>query len=170
MNPMDVLMERISVRDFTDEPVSDSDLESILKAAMQAPSARNQQAWEFLVVDDPSLIRELAKASPYAGPVSRAPMAVVVMGDRGRMTVPQMWDQDMGACIENLMVKARELGLGTCWIGILPLEDRMAYISELFSLPEDMMPSAIVAVGHPAEPMVAKEPRYDPARVHRNGF
>lgn len=167
---MDVLMERISVRDFTDEPVSDSDVESIMKAAMQAPSARNQQAWEFIVVDDPELIGKLSGASPYAGPVSRAPMAIVVMGDRDRMTVPQMWMQDMGACIENLMLRARELNLGTCWIGIAPERERMDFISGMFSLPDNLEPSAIIAIGHPKGPIVAKEPRYDPARVHRNGL
>ncbi len=167
---MDEIFTRISVRDYRPDPVEPDKVELILRAAMQAPSARNQQAWEFVVVDDRGLIEGLSTASPYAGPVGRAPMAVVVMGDRDRMTVPQMWEQDLGACTQNLMLEARHLGLGTVWIGIAPVQDRMDRISDLLGLPDNMVPFCIVAVGYPREEPVPHASRYDPSRVHRNGF
>ena len=108
--------------------------------------------------------------SPYGGPVSKAPMAVVFLGDESRMTVPMMWEQDMGACVENFMVAATSIGLGTVWIGIAPLQDRMDAISDLLSVPEGFKPFCIVAIGHPKEPLAPKPVRYDPARIHRNSF
>ena len=167
---MDSIMLRTSVRDFTDEAVSEGDLEKVLTAAMQAPSARNQQPWEFIVVDDLETIQSLSRTSPYGGPVSKAPMAVVFLGDESRMTVPMMWEQDMGACVENFMVAATSMGLGTVWIGIAPLQDRMDAISDLLSVPEGFKPFCIVAIGHPKEPLAPKPVRYDPVRIHRNSF
>ena len=108
---MNELFTRVSVRDFIPGKVEKDKVDRILEAAMNAPSARNQQAWEFIVVDDPDYIRELSKVTPYAGPVGKAPLAIVVLGNRDLMTAPQFWEQDLGACTENLMLSAASLGL-----------------------------------------------------------
>ena len=101
---MNELFTRVSVRDFIPGKVEKDKVDRILEAAMNAPSARNQQAWEFIVVDDPDYIRELSKVTPYAGPVGKAPLAIVVLGNRDLMSAPQFWEQDLGACTENLML------------------------------------------------------------------
>ena len=107
---MNELFTRVSVRDFIPGKVEKDKVDRILEAAMNAPSARNQQAWEFIVVDDPDYIRELSKVTPYAGPVGKAPLAIVVLGNRDLMSAPQFWEQDLGACTENLMLSATSLG------------------------------------------------------------
>lgn len=167
---MNILFERRSVRDFTDEKVEKGVTEYVLKAAMSAPSAMNQQAWEFLVVDDRSMLSELAKVSPYAGPVSKAPLAVIVLGNRDRMKVAQMWEQDLGACTENLLLGATSAGLGAVWIGIAPIRDRMNAITDMFDLDENLLPFAIVAMGHPKERTEPHQDRFDPSRIHYNGY
>ena len=167
---MNELFTRVSVRDFIPGKVEKDKVDRILEAAMNAPSARNQQAWEFIVVDDPDYIRELAKASPYAGPVARAPLAVVVLGNRDLMTAPQFWEQDLGACTENLMLSATSLGLGSVWIGVAPVRERMNAISDIFDLTENLMPFCIVAVGYPKEKPKPHEGRFKPEKIHYNGY
>ena len=148
---MNELFTRVSVRDFIPGKVEKDKVDRILEAAMNAPSARNQQAWEFIVVDDPDYIRELSKVTPYAGPVGKAPLAIVVLGNRDLMSAPQFWEQDLGACTENLMLSATSLGLGSVWIGVAPVRERMNAISDIFDLTENLMPFCIVAVGYPKE-------------------
>ncbi len=167
---MNELFNRVSVRDFMEGRVEPDKVDLMLKAAMYAPSAKNQRAWEFIVVDDRDLIQQLSKVSPYAGPVGRAPMAIVILGNRDNMTVPQMWEQDLGACTENLMLAATSVGVGTVWIGIAPVRERMNAISDIFDLTENLMPFAIVAVGYPKETPVPHKDRYDRNKVHHNGY
>ena len=167
---MNELFKRVSVREFMDARVESDKVDLILKAAMHAPSAMNQRAWEFIVVDDPKLLAEMSKVTPYAGPVGRAPMAVIVLGNRDDMTVPSMWEQDLGACTENLMLGATSVGLGTCWIGVAPIRERMNAIADMFDLTENLMPFCMVAVGYPAGEVVPHEDRFDRNKVHYNGY
>ncbi len=167
---MDEILSRISVRDYLPDPVDPSKVEAMLRAAMQAPSAMNQQCWEFIVVDDRELLDALSEVSPYSKMVAKAPLAFVLMGNRDVMVVPQMWEQDLGACVQNLMLEGVTQGVGTVWIGISPIKDRMDAISDLFDLPENMVPFCIVAAGYPKETPVPKPSRYDPAKVHHNSF
>lgn len=167
---MNELFNRVSVRDYLDARVEPDKVDLMLKAAMHAPSAMNQQAWEFIVVDDREMLRELSKTTPFAQPVSKAPMAIVVMGNRDNMKVPQMWEQDLGACVENLMLGATSVGLGSVWIGVAPIRERMNAIADLFDLTENLMPYAIVAVGYPKEKPVPHNDRFDRNKVHYNGY
>ncbi len=167
---MDEILSRTSVREYLPDPVDPIKVEAMLRAAMQAPSAMNQQCWEFITVDDRPLLDSLSKVSPYAGMVSKAPLAFVVLGNKDIMKVPMMWEQDLGACVQNLMLEGVTQGVGTVWIGIAPLQDRMDAISEIFRLPDNMTPFCIVAAGYPMDTPVPKPSRYDPAKVHRNGF
>ena len=164
------LFNRVSVRDYMPGKVEKDKVNRILEAAMHAPSARNQQAWEFIVVDDREMLDALSKASPYGGPVARAPMAVVVLGNRDLMTVPQMWEQDLAAATENMMLSATCLGLGTVWIGIAPVRERMNAIADMFDLTENLMPFCIVAVGYPKEKPAPHKDRFKPERIHWNGY
>lgn len=167
---MNVIFERVSVRDYSDQKIDRKVLEYVLNAAMNAPSAMNQQAWEFLVVDEKDKLMELAKVSPYATPVTRAPAAIVVLGNRDRMKVPQMWEQDLGACTENLLLGATASGLGAVWIGIAPIRDRMNMISDIFDLDENLLPFAVVAIGHPKSVPEPHKDRFDASRIHYNEY
>ncbi len=167
---MEEIFARVSVRDYAPDMVEDDELHRMLDAAMHAPSAVNQQPWEFIVVDDPGLLRRLSGVTPYAGPVGRAPAAVVVLGNRDLMVAPQMWEQDLAACTENMLLAAAGLGLGAVWIGVAPVRERMDAVAEIFGLPGNVLPFCIVAVGHPREAPRPHGDRFRPERVHRNGY
>jgi len=164
---MDAIFERRSVRTYQDRPVEPEKIEKLLRAAMQAPSAGNQQDAEFLVVQEPAALKKLARMSPYAGPAGKAPLAIVLLGNTGRMRFPENWEQDLGAAAENLLLEAVRQGLGAVWLGAHPLAERVEAIREQFALPENLRPFAVIAVGYPKEENANRPAdRWDAARVH----
>jgi nitroreductase len=164
---MNAIFQRRSVRSYLDKPVEPEKIETLLRAAMQAPSAGNQQASEFLVVQDAAALRQLSRMSPYAGLLARAPLAIVLLGNTERMKFPENWEQDLGAAAENLLLEAAELGLGAVWLGVHPLRERVDAVKAQFSLPEKMKPFAVVAVGYPkAENANYFVDRWNADRVH----
>lgn len=168
---MDVINRRRSVRKFTDKPISDEHIELLLRAAMQAPSAGNQQPWAFVVVNDKLQLDALSRMSPYATPLNSAAIAIVVLGNQSEARFPENLEQDLSAATENILLEAVELNLGTTWLGISPIKDRMAYISEVLRLSHEMIPFAAIAVGHPEQEDANKFiDRFDPTRIYYNHF
>lgn len=160
---MDAVMSRKSVRKFTEQAVTKEQIEQLLRAAMQAPSAHNQQPWEFVVVQRREALRELSQVHPYAGPMAGAAVGVVVVRRPGEFS--PHWPQDLSAAVENLLVKAEAMGLGAVWMGLFPDRERMELVGKMLSAPEGAEVFAMVAVGVPAERREALS-RYDAARVH----
>ena len=161
---MDSIFHRISVRRYEDKHVEKEKLMQILRAGMQAPSACNQQPWEFYVVKDKAVIERLSEASPYAKCAKDAPV-VFVPCFRSKGIAPEYFDIDMSAAVENLLLEADELGLGAVWMGISPDEGRMKAVREVLDIPEDLHAFALVPCGYPAEER-AQEDRYEESRVH----
>lgn len=166
MDALTAIMGRRSIRQYTDEPVTDEQLETLLRAAMAAPSARNQQTWRFIVVRDDAQRLALSEATPYASMIARAPLGLVVCGDSRVEARPGYWTQDCSAAIENLLVAAHATGLGAVWIGVHPIEERVANVRRICGIPDEVMPMSMIAIGHPAETKPPSE-RYEPAYVHR---
>lgn len=169
METRDPVFARTSVRSFTDEAVSESELEHLLQAAMAAPSAMNQQPWEFWVAEGAEALTRLAAAFPYAKPTAHAAVAIVPCMKTVGLPCPEMAEQDMGACIENILIEAQELGLGAVWQGLYPVKERTKAAAEALGIPRDaaLVPFAIVAVGHPAKKAEPSGPgRFDFARIH----
>lgn len=158
--------ERRSVRRFTDEMIDDKTIETLLRAAMQAPSAANQQPWEFLVVRDPKKKEMLSKVSPYAGSIADAPVAIVMLANKERLQFAGNMEQDMGAATENLLLQAADMELGAVWLGVAPVEARMKHIKELFNLPDCFVPYAVVPVGVPDGIGNRFIDRFDASRIH----
>jgi nitroreductase len=165
----DPVLARRSIRRYTSEPVTDDEVERLLRAAMAAPSAGNQQPWQFVVVRDRELLHSIPAVHPYAGMLEQAPVAIVVCGVEEGARWPQYWVQDCAAAVENVLLEAQLLGLGAVWLGVYPLDERVTGVRRLLGIPEGVVPFAIVPVGRPAE---EKGPanRYDAARVHRDGW
>ena len=161
----DPVLSRRSIRRYTGRPVDDATVERLLRAAMAAPSAGNQQPWQFVVLRDRETLTAITEWHPYAKMLPSAPVAVVVCGDPGDAKWAALWEQDCSACTENLLIEAELLGLGAVWLGIHPLEERVTALRALLGIPAAVVPFAVVPVGWPAE---RKEPsdRYDAARVH----
>ena len=164
---VDPVLDRRSIRKYTADPVPEELVERLLCAAMNAPSAGNQQPWQFVVVRDRSLLAQVPAVHPYARMIVTASLAIVVCGDPATEKWPAFWVQDCAAATENLLVEAQYLGLGAVWLGVHPLVEREAGVRRIFGIPEAVVPFAIVVVGYPADTKLAAE-RYDPARVHRD--
>ncbi len=143
---LDLLLTRRSVRKFEGREVSDELLRKVLDAARYAPSARNSQPWEFVIVKDRKLIEELGKVHRYASPLLNAPLAVVVLCDPEAS--PTSYLVDCANATIYLMLAAHALGLGSVWIQSLRDVER---VLEIVGAPANRVPVAIVAMGYPAE-------------------
>ncbi len=144
-------------------------IDKVLRAAMAAPSAGNQQPWHFVVIDDRALLDEIARFHPYAGMLKQAPTAIIVCGDASLEQHQGYWVQDCSAAIENLLLAAHALALGAVWVGVYPREERVARMQELLGIPAEVTPLGLVALGYPAEQPEPAD-RFNRARIHRNGW
>ena len=161
---MKEIFERVSIRKYTDRAVEDEKILAILRAAMAAPSAGNQQPWEFYVVRDRSKLEELSRVSPYAGCAKAAPVAIV-SAYREKLWAPAYAQIDMSIAMENLWLTCREQGLGGVWLGIAPVEDRMRAVEDIVGIPEGLRAFAIFPLGYPAEERKQQD-RFDENRIH----
>ena len=161
---MNAIFNRISIRKYEDRAVEPDKVEKMLRAAMAAPSAKNQQPWEFYVVTNKDVLEQLSTCSPYAGFAKRAPLAIVPCYRKNDITMPEYVHVDMAACVENILLEAVELDLGATWIGVCPNEENMAKTTEVLNIPENLVPFAILAIGYPLK-MYPQQDRYDEARV-----
>ncbi len=162
---MKEIFSRRSIRRFTDEPLSDAHLEKLLRAAMNAPSACNEQPWEFVVIKNRDIFKKIRTFQRFSAPLDTAACAIVVCGDTTRQRFDGFWMQDCSAATENLLLEAEYLGLGAVWMGLHPIKHWTDKMSALLNLPEKVIPLGIIAVGHPAE-HPAPADRYQPDRVH----
>lgn len=162
---MNSIFERRSIRKFIDKNISDEDLNLILKAAMCAPSANNSQPWEFIVVTDRKLLDQITQVHPYTGMLKTADLALIVCAKI--QSSKQYWPQDCAAATQNILLEATALGIGSCWCGVYPVEKRIEAIRELFSVPDNVTPFSVIALGYPAENKSANN-RYIPQKIHTN--
>lgn len=167
MQTLEAVRTRRSVRQYTSQPVSPAELETLLRAAMQAPSASNSQPWAFVVITDRAILDEIPKFHPYSQMLHSAPLAVLVCADESLVKKPGRWMLDCSAATQNLLLAAHDQGLGGVWLLIWPDAERMEKISQLLGLPEKVYPVNLVALGHPAE-FPQPEDRFKPERIHAN--
>jgi nitroreductase len=169
MDTMHALLTRRSVRQFEDKPVSEDMVRQILEAAMMAPSAINEQPWQFVVVNERGRLDAVAEIHPYVKMVLQAPVGILVCGDLTKERYPGYWVQDCSAAMENLLLAAHALGLGSVWTGIHPMEERVAAYRALFNLPDHIIPLGFAPIGWPAQQPKSGS-RFQEDRVHYNTF
>ncbi|WP_419174525.1 nitroreductase family protein [Desulfosediminicola sp.] len=167
MDVFDAINTRRSIRSYTDQPVSDEMVQDIIKAGMLAPSAGNQRPWHFIVIRDQELLANVPDFHPYAKMVTKAPVSILVCGDPEGKKWPDFWPQDCSAALQNMLLAARGLGLGTVWAGIYPLEERIVATRNLFGIPENVIPFAIMPIGWPKDEFTAKD-RFEPELIHHD--
>ncbi|MDP2401390.1 MAG: nitroreductase family protein [Actinomycetota bacterium] len=169
MDTLECIGTRRSIRRYTDEPVAPEHVDTLLAAAMAAPSAGNQQPWRFIVVTDAAMRERMAATSPYAAMLPSAPLAVVICGDTSDLRHPDMWQHDCAAATQNMLLAAHAIGLGAVWLGFYPHIERSEPLAALLGIPHGIYPMAVVAIGHPAE---EKEPsnRHAPSFVHHGSW
>lgn len=158
---LDNIFARKSVRKFTTEKVSMEDIETLLKAAMAAPTAKNSQPWRFVVIENRKTLDRLDARLPYAR-LATAPIAIAVCGDTTGYS--RFWEQDCAAATENILLAAESIGLGCCWTAASD-DERSSVVREILELPENVLPFCIIPVGHPDGDFAAKD-KWKPEFIH----
>lgn len=167
------ILSRKSVRSFTDAAVSREQLDTLVRAAMAAPTGRDMRPWQFVVLDDHGVIERLSDAMPRAKMLEECAAVIVVCGDMsvtdqdGKPSVN--WTFDCSAATENCLLMAEAMGLGAVWVGVWPYDDRVAAVKETLRLPEHIQPLNLIPVGYPKGDPQPKD-KYDAERIHFNGF
>ncbi len=177
METLEAIYKRRSIRDFTDEPVADDDVQVLLRAAFFAPTAVNAQPWEFIVINDTEILDKIKKQLIFAR--YNAPLAIVVLGNMDlafKGPDKDMWISDCSAAVENILLAATDIGLASVWIGVYPVPSKMDGVRKLLDIPKDVVPLAIVYVGHGVTELEGRcrynekrvyMQKYDPTRKHR---
>jgi nitroreductase len=165
MDALEAILNRRSIRKYTTQPVSNEQLETILKSAMYAPSAVNKQPWHFIVFRDPQTIRMIQEAHPSSGMLSKASVGILVCYDEHLQHDTGYGPVDCSAATENMLLAAHSIGLGAVWVGIYPRQPRMDAVQKIFNLPAHVKGFAIVSIGYPDE--TKTDPgRFDKSRIH----
>ena len=165
---MNEIFQRISVRKYEEKPVEQEKIDQILRAAMAAPSAGNQQPWEYYVVRDRETIRKLAACSQYSGCAANAPAVIVPCLKTEGLRFPELGEIDLAITTENILLEITSLGLGGVWLAVAPFEDRIAAADRALGIGDHLHAFALVPVGYPAEDRPQQD-RYDTARIHYIG-
>ena len=169
METMEAILTRRSIRKFKGDPVPQDLLDRLLEAAMSAPSAGNEQVWEFVVLTDRRLLDEIPTFHPFAQMLKTAPAAILICGDLSRRKYEGFWVQDCAAATQNVLLAAHALGFGAVWVGVHPNPQREEPVRRLVGLPDHVTPLSLIPLGYPAE-HVEPAHRFDPKRVHHNGW
>lgn len=165
---IDNIMTRVSVRAYQDRNVNDSQVDTLLRAAMAAPSAGNKQPWKLLVIRDKNTLHEISANMEYMKMAEQAPVAIVICGDMTN-TFPEdgrdFWAQDASAATENMLLAAHSMGLGAVWCGIYPMKERVDFFKNLLQLPGNIVPLSVTPIGYPAEEPAPKD-KWKPENIH----
>lgn len=165
------ILSRKSVRSYTDRDVTAEQIDTLLRAAMAAPTGRDVRPWRFVVVDRRSVLDSLHDRLPKAAMLAEAKAAIVVCADStakaadGQPT--RNWALDCAAATENLLLAAEAMGLGAVWTGVYPYEERMAAVKAVLHLPDSIVPLNVVPIGYPKGKTQPKD-KYNPGQIHYN--
>lgn len=166
METLTAIHARRSIRRFTNEPISDEQVNTILSAAFAAPSAHNLHPSEYIVIREKDNLIQLASKLTYGKPLNEAACAICVVSDTNRQDIWEFINQDAAAATQNMALAAVDLGLASVWIGCTPSYPNLHEVSTELNLPEYVKCISILAIGHPA---VAKDPnnRFEHLKIHK---
>lgn len=163
------LLTRRSVRKFIkNRSIPSKDVKEILEMAMYAPSGRDCQSWEFITIDDKSIFKEIMAIHPYSAHLVEASLAILVCGNTKEQMGNDYWVVDCTAATENLLLACHSRGLGSCWCGIYPDENRMRDFVRLFELPAHIRPLSLIVVGYPSTEVQQPKNRFKADKIHHN--
>ena len=170
METVQNILTRRSIRGYEDRPISKEDMRTILDAAMSGPTCANTRAWQFIVVEDKETLSKMADANGiYAAPLKQAAAGILICGDLEKAFAPakEYWVIDGAIAGQNISLAARALGIGSVWLGTWPQMDRVEKQSELFGLPDHIVPHSVIALGYTKDTEnVQEKENYDAGCVH----
>lgn len=146
---MDIINKRRSIRRYCSKSISDESLELLVRAGMQAPSAKNQQAWGFYVITNKENLQYISEDIPSAKFASDAAAAIIVLFNHEKEKAPNITQQDLASATTNILLKATQLEIGSCWCAVYPYEDRILAVKERFSFHENYEPFSLIVLGYP---------------------
>jgi len=167
METLKAIETRRSIRKFTSQKISNEKIETILKAAMYAPSAMNYQPWHFLVLEKREDIDKISRINPHAEVMLAAQAAIIICGDSKAEINTDYLVQGCSAATQNALLTLHDLGLGGVWVSSYPNKDIIEGIQKYYGLPENIIPISIIAIGYPDEVKVSEE-RYHSDKIHKN--
>lgn len=167
---IDDIMTRTSVRAYSDKEVDSEKIDTLLRAAMAAPTAGNKQPWRFVVINDKAILNDISENFQTMTMAKDASIAVVMCGDTTatfKGDAQAYWIEDVSAASENLLLAAHAIGLGAVWCGIYPQMARVEQFSKMLNLPVDIIPMACICVGYPSGETTPKD-KWKPEYIHYN--
>jgi len=165
MNAIDAILSRRSIRRYTKKSISKKLIKDLLKAAMSAPSAGNEQPWHFIVIKDTQILSQIPTFHNHADMLKEAALAILICCDKNLEKHQGMGILDCSAATENILIAIQAMDLGAVWLGIYPREERIDGLRKLLKIPEHIIPFSLISIGYPAE----KKPRanrFNESRVH----
>lgn len=169
MDIQEAILNRRSIRKYKDQKISSQDINTMLKAAMYAPSAMNTQAWHFIVIEDKNILLNTLQSIPYAEMLKQSTAAILVCGDSSIEKNESWLLQNCSAVTQNILLSAFGLGIGSCWIGIQGMDEIVRNIKHQFKLPENIVPVSLISLGYPDEVVIAEE-RFKEEKIHYNNW
>ncbi|MFA6829603.1 MAG: nitroreductase family protein [Bacilli bacterium] len=168
----DIIRKRRSIREFSSQDIPQDRINILLDAAMRGPSCVNSQDWVFIVVKNKETINQMAESNgKSAQPLKKANTAVLVCADfsKSYKGAKDYWIIDCSIACQNLILAATELGIGSLWLGTYPQKEKVNGIQKIFSLPDDIIPHSIIALGYPLdekEMELGSRSQFDSTKVH----
>ena len=167
MDAEDVILTRRSIRNYTKKSISDEIIKDLIEFGTTAPSAGNQQPWQFIIINDRIILEKLTEFLPNGKMLKNADKAICVCGDLSVEKYKGYWMLDCSAATQNILLSAHAKGLGACWLGVYPREERVSNLKKLFNTPENIIPFSVISLGYPNEES-GKVDRYNDSIVHKN--
>lgn len=168
MDCMQGILTRRSCRSFKKKSIDEDIIFRLLEAGVSAPSAGNQQPWQFIVLSDKGVLEEVSCFLPHGAMLADADKGICVCGDRSVEKYKGYWMVDCSAATQNILLAAHSFGIGSCWLGVYPKEDRITALSQFFKVPEFIVPFSIVALGYSDESGGCVDDRLSDSRIHYN--
>ncbi len=155
------IADRASVRSYRSDPVAEEDIQTILEAALHAPSADNARPWHIVVVRDAAKRSQLSQVHQWASFCAESPVVLAFCADESKS--PHWWIEDLSAAVENALIQATALGLGSCWIGVRTAGPDQStrseqHVRKVLDIPDGIRVLALVTVGYPARRPSPKAP------------
>ena len=167
MDPYNCILKRRSIRKYTQQTIPDQLLTELLLAGMNAPSAGNEQPWQFIIINDHTLLKKIPTFHPHSHMLIEAQQAILVCADTTLETHKGYYPLDCSAATQNILLAAHAKKLGACWLGIYPREERIIGMRKLLNIPQHIIPFALISLGYPREKKETSHP-YNKSRVHYN--
>lgn len=140
--------ERKSVRRYKDTPLTQEQIDTLILAGSKAPSAHNRQPWEFIIVNERDTLNKITEYHEYTQMLKEAPLAIVVLGNKDICRVDEFIYCDCSAVTQNILIQATSMNIGSCWCAVAPNEEKVLKTKQLFNLPDNIIPVAIIALGY----------------------